>query len=246
MSAALLDASFLVCALAVMAGALIQATGGIGFSMFAAPIIVLVRPDLVPGPMLLTSAVVSTLIAIREFRAIDVRGVAFAMGGRIPGAIVAGLIIGLAPRTTFAISFSLLILAAVALSAFGWRVRATPASLAVAGFGSGVMGTLTSVGAPPMGIVMQNMSPAALRASLAAFLVAGSLVSLTVLAHAGRFGWTEIRHGLLLIVPMMLGFALSGPLLPRVDARRMRVLVLGISAASALVILAQNVRTLLA
>lgn len=246
MIAVLTDASFLICALAVMAGALIQSTGGIGFAMFAAPIVAIVRPDMVPGPMILVGGMVSLLIAVREFRNIDVRGAAIAVGGRIPGAIVAGLVIGLLPRTTFGIFFAVLVLAAVALSVSGWRVRATPASLAVAGFSSGIMGTITSVGAPPMGIVMQNMHPATLRATLGAFIFGGSAVSLTVLSQAGRFGVHEIGLGLLLIVPMALGFWISTPLVRHVNARRMRSLVLGLTALSALILLVQNVRLLTA
>jgi hypothetical protein len=103
------------------------------------------------------------------------------------------------------------------------------------------MGTITSVGAPPMGIVMQNMEPAVLRATLGAFLVAGSIVSLTVLWWAGRFGWTELQHGMALLVPMAAGFALSTPLVRRVNAHAMRKLVLGISGLSAAILLAQNV-----
>ena len=246
MIANLSDASFLVCALAVMAGALIQSTGGIGFAMFAAPIVAIMRPDMVPGPMILTGGLVSLLISMREFRNIDVRGAAFAVSGRIPGSIVAGLVIGLLPQTTFAIFFALLILAAVTLSVSGWRVQATPANLAFAGFGSGVMGTITSVGAPPMGIVMQNMTPATLRATLGAFLVAGSVVSLTVLEQAGRFGRHEVELGLMLIVPMALGFWISTPFVRRVNGRRMRGIVLALSAVSAFVLLVQNVRLALA
>ena len=243
---ALTDAAFLVCALAVMAGALIQSTGGIGFAMFAAPIVAIVRPDMVPGPMILVGGIVSLMIAVRERRNIDLRGAAIAVGGRIPGAIVAGFIIGLLPRTTFGVLFALLVLAAVAISVSGWRVRATPASLAVAGFSSGLMGTITSVGAPPMGIVMQNMHPATLRATLGAFIFLGSSVSLTVLAHAGRFGWHEVQLGLLLIVPMALGFWISTPLVRHVNARWMRSLVLGLTALSALALLVQNMRLIAA
>jgi uncharacterized protein len=240
----LADPALIVCALAVLAGAFIQRTGGIGFAMFAAPIVAIMRPDLLPGPMIVAGGMVSLLIAVREFRRIDLRSAAYAIAGRIPGSIVAGLVIGLAPRSTFAIFFALLILAAVALSVSGWRVRATPATLAAAGFGSGVMGTITSVGAPPMGIVMQNMEPPVLRATLGAFLVAGSVVSLAVLALAGRFGRHELELGLVLIVPMAIGFWISMPLVRRVNARAMRSLVLGISALSAVILLAQNLRLL--
>lgn len=236
------DPVFVACALAVMVGALIQGTGGIGFAMFAAPIVAILRPEMVPGPMILAGGLVSLLIAVREFHNIDYRGAAIAIGGRIPGSIVAGLVIGLLPRTTFAISFALLILLAVVLSVSGWRVRATPVSLATAGFGSGFMGTITSVGAPPMGIVMQNLDPPTLRATIGAFLVAGSVVSLAVLAMAGRFGVHEFELGLLLIVPMALGFWISTPLVRRVNPRLMRRIVLAISALSATLLLLQNLR----
>jgi len=235
-----LDGSFLFCALAVMVGALIQSTGGIGFAMFAAPIVAIVRPDLVPGPMVLAGGVISLLVAAREFRNIDFRNAGFAIGGRIPGSVVAGLAIGLAPRATFAVLFALFVLAAVLLSVSGWRVRATPLSLAAAGFGSGVMGTLTSVGAPPMGIVMQNADPPRLRATIGAFLAAGSVVSLSVLTWAGRFGWQELRLGVALLAPIAIGFWISRPLVQRVNARAMRYLVLAISGLSALILLAQN------
>jgi uncharacterized membrane protein YfcA len=236
----MIDGSFLLCALAVMAGALIQSTGGVGFAMFAAPIVAILRPDLVPGPMIFAGGTISLLVAARDFDSIDYRGAGFAISGRIPGSIMAGLVIGLAPRSTFSILFALLILAAVLLSVTGWRVRATPLSLATAGFGSGVMGTLTSVGAPPMALVMQHSDPPRLRATVGAFLVAGSTVSLSVLAWVGRFGWVELGQGATLLIPIAIGFWMSKPLVRRVDARAVRRLVLVICGVSALVLLAQH------
>jgi uncharacterized membrane protein YfcA len=237
---AIADPLFLACAAAVLVGSLIQGVGGIGFAMFAAPIVALIRPDLVPGPMIVAGGSVSLLAAIRERHAIDLRGAAVATAGRIPGAIVAGLVIGLLPRSTFAIIFAILILAAVALSVSGWRIAATTPNLAAAGFSSGLMGTITSIGAPPMAIVLQHLKPATLRATVGAFLVAGAIVSLGVLALAGKFGVHELQHGLLLLVPMAAGFALSTPLVKRVKAKAVRSLVLATSAISAIALLVQN------
>lgn len=231
------EAALAVCALAVFAGALIQGTGGIGFAMFAAPIVALVRPELVPGPMLVLGGSVSLLAAVREMKQVDWRGVWFAFGGRIPGTVVAGLVIGLAPRSAFASVFALLILAAVVLSAIGWRVRATPAALVVAGFGSGFMGTITSVGAPPMGIAMQNMQPARLRATVGVFLCAGAAFSIAVLAWAGRFHASDLVLGVSLLVPMAIGFLASSRLVRVIDSRVVRRIVLAVCAISALILL---------
>ena len=234
------DPTFLACAAAVFLGALIQGVGGIGFAMFAAPVVALLRPDLVPAPMIVIGGSLSLLAAAREVRHIDWKDAAIAVGGRIPGSVVAGVLIGLAPRSTFAVVFALVILVAVALSVTGWRARASPVSLAIAGFGSGVMGTITSVGAPPMGIAMQNVEPARLRATVGAFLFVGALVSLTVLASAGRFGLHDFVLGLQLLVPMALGFWMSSALMHRVHAKLVRQLVLAVSALSAVILLLRS------
>lgn len=236
------DPAFVVCAGAVLAGAFIQGTGGLGFSMFAAPVAALLYPELVPGPMLLLGGTVSLLAATREPAAINYRFAGIAIAGRVAGSVVAGLVIGLAPKDVFAVAFALLILVAVVLSVAVPRVKASPAMLSVAGFGSGLMGTITSVGAPPMGLVLQNESPARMRATMGAFLTVGAAVSVAVLAWAGRFGHRELALGTILLLPMAIGFALSSRLVKRVDARIVRRLVLGISAITAVILLVQNLK----
>lgn len=236
----LADPAFIACAGAVMAGAFIQGTGGLGFAMFAAPVAALLAPELVPGPMLMLGGSVSLLAATREPAAIDYRFAGIALGGRVTGSLVAGLVIGLAPKSAFAVAFALLILAAVALSVAVPRLKASPLALSVAGFGSGLMGTITSVGAPPMGLVLQNEAPARIRATMGAFLTVGAVVSIAVLAWAGRFGLREATLGALLLLPMAIGFVLSTRLVKRVDARVVRRLVLAVSAVSAVILLVQN------
>ncbi len=189
--------AFLAFAGAVLAGAFIQGTGGIGFAMFAAPVAALVKPELVPGPMLMLGGEVSLLVALRERASIDFRGAGFALAGRVPGSVVAG-------------------------------------------FGSGLMGTITSVGAPPIGIVMQNEAPARVRSTVGAFLFVGALVSVSVLAWAGRFGAREAGLGALMLLPMALGFRLSSAMVRRLDARIVRRVVRGVSTVSATVLIAQN------
>jgi len=63
---AIADPAFLVCAGAALAGAFVQGAGGLGFAMFAAPVTALLRPELVPGPMLLLGGAVSALILLAQ------------------------------------------------------------------------------------------------------------------------------------------------------------------------------------
>jgi len=237
---ALLSPDFLFCALAVMAGACVQGASGIGFALFAAPIVALRLPELVPGPMIVLGGTVSLLAALREYRQIDFRTTGLALAGRLPGSVVAGLVVGLLPRTVFAPVFAMLILAAVALSVGGWRVHATAPAFLTAGFASGFMGTLTSVGTPPMAIVLQHAEPARLRATVGCFLVVGAMISVAVLAVAGRFGARDLQLSIGLLAPLALGFALSSLLIRRLDPRRVRQIALAICALSAIALLVRH------
>ena len=56
---------FLLATTAVALGALIQGTIGFGLGLFAAPLLILIDPRLVPGPILVSSAVLTVLLARR-------------------------------------------------------------------------------------------------------------------------------------------------------------------------------------
>ena len=148
----------------------------------------------------------------------------------------------LLPVRAMAIVFALLILIAVGMSLWGWRVRAEPRNLIIAGAASGFMGTITSVGAPPMAIVYQGFAPAQLRATIGAFFVAGAIGSLAALAWFGRFGAVELKWGLALIAPMIAGFALSNVLVPHIERAQMRLVVLLMSGITALALLLMQLR----
>jgi len=72
----------------VAASAWIQGAVGFGYALVSAPVVALVAPDLVPGPIMLSSLVLSLASGIRERHSIDRRGVALALAGRIPGVVL--------------------------------------------------------------------------------------------------------------------------------------------------------------
>jgi len=217
-----------------------QGAGGIGFGIYVAPILALTHPELVPGPMLMLGGLVSLFAAAREFHAIDFRGAAFALVGRGLAAFPAAMLISVLPLRATAIVFALLILLGVACSVAGWRIETTPRNLFVAGLLSGAMGTITSVGTPVIAIVYQYSSPERLRATIGAFLVVGSVLSIAALASFGRFGMKELEAGLALVLPMVVGFALSNTFMGLLDRRRMRLFVLSLSTLAAVLLIVQQ------
>jgi uncharacterized membrane protein YfcA len=218
-------------------GSLVQ--GGIGFGslLIAAPLLVLIEPALVPGPALLSGFVLALLIAGRDRGGLEWRSVGWALGGRIPGSAVGALLLTVLPADGFPLLVGITVLGGVLASVTRLRLRPTRVTLTAAGFVSGITGTTTSVGGPPMALVYQHRAGEQLRATLSGFFVMGSLLSAATLALVGRFGAREIELGLLLLPATIAGFAVSGPLARSLDRGYTRAAVLGLSAGSGLVLI---------
>jgi uncharacterized membrane protein YfcA len=232
-----LTADYFWVALVVVIGACLQGAGGIGFGMFVGPILAITHQELVPGPVLVLSASISLLSAIREYRSINFSAFGYSLAGRVPASILGGMTFALLPIRAISIVFALLILLGVWMSLRGWRVRAMPRNWFLAGAMSGFMGTITSVGAPPMAIAYQNFTEAQLRATLGVFFAVGCVMSLGALALFGRFGLIELNYGISLILPMMVGFAMSNYIVPHIKREQMRLLILFMSGTAAVVLL---------
>lgn len=234
-----MQASMLAVGAVVAAGATLQGAVGVGFGVLAAPLLVIIAPELVPGPLLLLGLLLSTMSTTREFRAIDMRGLGMAITGRFAGTVIAGAVIALLPATFFSTVFAIMMLIAVGLSMSRWHLLPTPRNLLTAGLASGLMGTITSVGAPPMAIVYQNMPGPKVRATMGAFLMLGAGFSLLTLAVLGRFSVAEAASTAWMLPPLILGFMLSRKLVRHVDRSRraIKVAVLVVSAFAAAMLL---------
>lgn len=221
----------------VALAAAVQSSTGLGFGLLAAPILGIVEPSLVPGPLLALALLISILLAAREWRSIDRSGLLYALAGRVPASILAGLTLSALPASAFGVLFASLVLAAVALSASGLRVPTSPGAMLTAGAASGYMGTITSIGAPPMAIVYQNATGPVVRATLGVFFLVGAAVSIGALALFGHFGAADLVATAQLAPAVAVGFALSHWGRRVVDRGRVRPYLLGLSAAAAAVLL---------
>ncbi|MBB1597330.1 hypothetical protein A9973_25030 [Achromobacter sp. UMC46] len=226
-------------ALVVFGAALAQGVGGIGFAMFAAPVAAMFFPQLAPGPLLTLGGFISLLTALRERAFIDWSAVSYALAGRVVGTLIAIYAMARFAPQALGVLFACLILAAVALSVAGLRFTATPGRVSGAGVASGIMGTMTSVGAPPIAIVLQHSAPPRLRATLGVVLFLGSIFSLAMLALAKRY--TGYHAGLALsLAPFLLaGFAASNRLRALLPPQAMRSVLLAVCALGAAGVLAK-------
>ncbi|MCQ9617753.1 sulfite exporter TauE/SafE family protein [Paenalcaligenes niemegkensis] len=225
---------YVILALVVAIAAFLQGVGGVGFAMFAAPVAVVFFPELVPGPLLALGGSVSLLAALRERQHIIPKVVATAVSGRAVGTIFAVLAMTQLSKNVLELLFGVFILIAVLLSISGLRIAPNRKNMGIAGVVSGIMGTLTSVGAPSLAIAMQNLVPANLRASLGATLFLGASFSLFSLGIAGLFTLREAILSAILWPFMLLGFSLSSKVRHAVSAIAVKRLLLGFCSISAI------------
>jgi hypothetical protein len=230
-------ASYLQMSAVVLVGACLQGVGGIGFAMFSAPIAGLFFPSLAPAPLLVLGGLVSLLCAVRERAHIEWPIAGYGILGRFAGSAVAVAIVAIASVRYFSICYGLMLLVAVLLTLRGWKVEPSRRNTFLAGIMSGVMGTITSAGAPPFAILTRRLQPPQIRATVGYILAVGAAVSLLMLAAAGLFDLVQLGLSSSLIPWVFLGFFLSNRIGRCVSASSVRHLLLALSGLGALGIL---------
>jgi len=225
----------------IFIGAALQGSVGFGLSLVAAPILMLIDPRYVPGPLLAVSILLTMLTLWREHRHVDFGGIGPVLAGRIPGTFIGlWLLIALPPRE-MSFTFGAMLLAAVAMSASRLRLEPTPATLAGAGLLSGVMSMTTSAGGPPLALVYQSSGGAILRATLSGHFLIGAAISLVALRGGGRLGTSELLLATLLAPGLVLGFLLSSRLRHVLDAGYTRIAVLLVSGAAGTAVILREI-----
>ncbi len=208
--------AILACWLAVFVGATVQSSIGIGLGMIAAPVLALADPDFVPSAIVIVVLPMSIAIAWVDRTHIVGRDVGLALVGRVPGVIVAGIVVAAISDRTLGLIVAASVLLAVIASLAGRVFRTTPAALVAAGAASGFTGTATGVGGPPMALVYQRSDAATMRATLSAFFSIGTLLSIIALVAAGKLGTRQWQLAALLLPAVLFGV---------VTARRVRHLL---------------------
>jgi uncharacterized protein len=226
--------------LAIALGAFVQGAVGFGLALVAAPLLAIIDPRLVPVPMLLLATAHAALMLRREYRHADWAGVGWALLGRLPGIALGVLAVALLPPRWFGLAVAATVLTCVALSVVRWRPRPTVPALLVAGVVSGAGGTASAIGGPPVALLYQDAHGARVRATLAAYFVVGSLLSLAGLLVGGQVGADALEAAAVMVPFLVAGFALSTPARRLLDRRWTRPAVLAIAAGGALALLAQT------
>lgn len=193
----------------VAIGAMFQ--GGIGFGLgtFAVPLLLLLEPAFVPGPMLLSAFLLTLLLLRRDRASVAFREVRWGIVGRGLGSVAAAVLLVQLPKHLVAPLVAGMVLMAILFLVAGWRMPITRWSLLFVGTMSGLLGTAASIGGPPLAMLYVDQKGGRIRGTLSGIFVAGTLMSVTALAVAGRFGLQEIKLTGMLLPGIAVGYLLS-------------------------------------
>ncbi len=183
----------------IFLGSYVQTAIGFGLAIVAAPLLILWAPEYVPAPICIVALFISLLNAFKYRSSVEIGGLKMALIGRIPGSIAGGAVLFFVSTEVLTLWIGLLVLFAVIVSVLPFRIEPTPRRMTLAGFFSGLFGTSSAIGGPPMALLLQHQEANQLRGNLSAFFVFSSIISLVVQIPAGFFTW----HHLVITLPLL-------------------------------------------
>lgn len=232
--------SYCIVAGTVMLASALQASIGFGIGLLAAPIVALIDPGLIPGTLIMVATLLTLMVVIREREDIDLHGTGWALVGRVPGTIAGALLLAMLPHRALAIMLAAVVLGGVVLTSFGWIPAPRRRNVVLAGAASGVLGTATAIGGPPMALVWQRNTGARLRGTMSGFFLVGSMMSIAALAATGSIHSQTMRGFAVLVPAAIAGYLLSRPMNKFLDPQRLRWLAIGVSTVGALVLIGRE------
>jgi uncharacterized membrane protein YfcA len=228
------QSTWLAASAIVATGAALQGSAGFGFALLSSPILAWVEPGLVPGPLIVAVTLLLALTVWREHGSVDMRGLGWVLGGRVPGTALGALALHALSERALTIALGLLVLLAVGLSLGSVRLERKPPLLVCAGLVSGLMGTTAALGGPAVAVLYQHERGDLVRSTLAAYFLIGAAMSSVALSLVGRLGVHELTLGLGLMPGILVGFAASRWTSRWLDRGRTRGAVLLVAAVAGL------------
>ncbi|PSV27563.1 MULTISPECIES: sulfite exporter TauE/SafE family protein [unclassified Photobacterium] len=194
---------------AIFVGSYVQTAIGFGLAIVSAPILIVYAPQYVPAPICLIALFISLLNALKHRSSIELGGLKMAILGRVPGSIAGAALLVYVSAHVLTLWIGLLVLLAVVVSILPYRIEPTPRRMVIAGFFSGLFGTSSAIGGPPMAILLQHQEANQLRGNLSAFFVFSSIVSLAAQIPVGFLSFDKLWITLPLIPSAWLGYWLA-------------------------------------
>ena len=235
------DISLLYALVIISLGTVLQTWFGIGLGLIAGPLLFLINPAFVPTSILVSGFVLSCLVVYKSRHNLGWQRILPAIVARIPGSWFGAILLTLISTRMLAIFFGCALLFATLLSWKTVTLKTNRLNLMIGGFFSGVIGTSTSVGGPPIALVYQQQTRHQTRNELAVFFLIGTPVSLLMLWLEGRINQQQIELTTMLLPGVLVGYSVAKRFEEKINIQSAKPALLVISALSALVVIKQGI-----
>jgi uncharacterized protein len=233
--------AFVVAAMAVSLGSVVQGSVGFGLNLLSAPFVALVVPEALPATLVLVAFPLAVSTVVREHHAVEWHALRWMLLGAVPGTLLGLAIVGQVDASELAVIVGAVTLAGVILSVGSPPIPVTRATALVAGFVSNLFGTASSVGGPPVALLFQHRRGPVARSTLGGFFATSALLSLVGYVATGTVTGDQALFAVTLAPFMVAGLWASRHLHPFVDGGWLRPAVLVLSAVAGTAAIARAV-----
>ncbi len=139
------------------------------------------------------------------------------VAGQAVGIVTAALLLASINEVIFGLVFALLLILAVMLTSFQFRLAINPVTGGLCGFISGFSGTVVAIGGPPMALLFHSLPAKSVLTNLSSFFLVGCLMALVALALVNELTLDDGIIALKLLPGLILGFNASRFLRNRIN-----------------------------
>ncbi|SFH39747.1 sulfite exporter TauE/SafE family protein [Modicisalibacter xianhensis] len=222
------------CATSLFLGAFVQRATGFGLAVIGTPLILMLEPRLVPAVLVMFGLLVALMMVGAYRREIRVDAVGMALVGRVPGTLLGVWLLLVAPLVVLEKLIALIVLSSVAVSLCKISLPLNRLSLFIAGVVSGIFGTVSAIGGPPIALLMHRLPADSARANLSAFFIASATMTLLALLVAGKVQLWHLGLAATFLPAVVLGNVLASRIAHRLDRQTLQRSSLILSTIAAL------------
>jgi len=223
--------------LVVVFAAFVQGATGVGFALIVAPVIGILKPELLPVCVLVLMLPLNVYVLWRERGALDRIGASWITGGRIVGTGGGLWVLAVLTASQLAWFVGLSTVAAALVTLMMPAFTPNRPAFVGAGLVTGITETATGIGGPPLALVYQHHAPAIMRSTIALCFLVGELVSLATLMATGRIDATQLSAAGSLLPALLIGAGLSRVVHHRINGKFLRAFVQVFAIVSGVVLL---------
>ena len=221
----------------VILGAILQGSIGFGLGPFSVPLLLLINPVFVPGPLLCIALVQTILMYRREKYAVILSDIKWATIGRLIGSIIGAFILTIIDKDHLSLLFAIVILLSLLIFIGEVKLVLNITNIIIVSIISGFMGTTTAIGGPPMGLLYQNENGPRVRGTLSGIFMIGTFISIILLLLIGKLWLKEIVIALTLLPGIFIGLYFTKFLINFLDKGFLKPSIFITSAVSSLIII---------